>query len=302
MLGDLTGKTALVTGAGSGIGAGIAAVMAKQGASVAIADRNEEWAAGVAEEIGGSAMTVPLDVTDRASVESAVEGVISEWGVLDILVNNAGVAGAPGYSLEGEREEDWDVTYAINVKGVNFCCNAVVPHMKERRYGKIISIASMGGHAPRLMGGAYAASKAAVLRYTKGLAYELASFNINVNVICPRRRVDQIPGGRRYRQADGGPVPGRPRPGADIPRQVRVGRPPRAATDAGGHRQDGGLPGLRGRLQRHRPVRPRRRRSHHKGLTWCSAAPVTGARSGRNLPRSRRVWATLPVALGLWAG
>ena len=185
MLGDLTGKTALVTGGGSGIGAGIAAAMAKQGASVAIADLNEEWAAGIADEMGGSVMTVPLDVTDRDSVESAVNRVVSEWGVLDILVNNAGVAGAPGYSHEGEREEDWDVTYAVNVKGVNFCCNAVVPHMKERRYGKIISIASMGGHAPRLMGGAYAASKAAVLRYSKGLAYELASFNINVNVICP---------------------------------------------------------------------------------------------------------------------
>ena len=185
MLGDLTGKRALVTGAGSGIGAGIAAVMAAQGASVAVADLNEEWAGGVAEEIGGSAMTVRMDVTDRASVESAVQRVVSEWGALDILVNNAGVAGAPGYSLEGEREEDWDITYAINVKGVNFCCNAAMPHMKERRYGKIISIASMGGHAPRLMGGAYAASKAAVLRYTKGLASELAHFNINVNAICP---------------------------------------------------------------------------------------------------------------------
>jgi NAD(P)-dependent dehydrogenase (short-subunit alcohol dehydrogenase family) len=185
MLGDLTGKKALVTGAGSGIGTGIATVMAQQGASVAVADLKEEWANKVAGEINGATLAIRLDVTDIASVESAVQRVISEWGELDILVNNAGVASAPGKSAGGDREEDWDATFAVNVKGVVHCCNAAMPHMKERRFGKIISIASMGGHAPRRMGGAYAASKAAVLRHTKGLAGELASFNINVNAICP---------------------------------------------------------------------------------------------------------------------
>ncbi len=185
MLGDLTGKNALVTGAGSGIGAGIAAVMAQQGASVAVADLHKGRADEVAAGIGRSAMPVRMDVTDSASVEAAVRLVISEWGSLDVLVNNAGVASAPEHSTEGDREEDWDVTFSINVKGVVHCCDAVKTHMKERRRGKIISIASMGGHAPRLMGGAYAASKAAVLRYTKGLAHELAPFNVNVNAICP---------------------------------------------------------------------------------------------------------------------
>ena len=185
MLGDLTGKSALVTGAGSGIGTGIATVMAAQGASVAVGDLNDEWADKVAEGIGGTAIAIQLNVTDVASVESAVQRVVSEWGRLDILVNNAGVGGAPGYTLDVDREEDWEATYSINVKGVVNCCNAAKALMTERRHGKVISIASMGGHSARKIGGAYAASKAAVLRYTKGLANELAPFNINVNAICP---------------------------------------------------------------------------------------------------------------------
>lgn len=185
MLGDLTGKTALVTGAGSGIGRGIAAVLAAQGASVAVTDLNEAWAKGVADEIGVKTLALRLDVTDRASVERAVQSVIAEWGKLDILVNNAGVAAAPNRQSDEDREEDWDTTFNINVKGVVHCCNAAIPHMRERQYGKIINIASMAGHAARRSGGAYAVSKAAVLRYTKGLAFNLAPFNINVNAICP---------------------------------------------------------------------------------------------------------------------
>ena len=186
MLGDLTGKTALVTGAGSGIGRGIAMVLAEQGASVAITDVNEEWASQVAAEISGArTVTIPLDVTDQGSADRAVRSVISEWGGLDILVNNAGVSSAPNRKQGEEREEDWDVTFAINVKGVMHCCNAAIPHMRERNYGKIVNIGSQAGHSPRRSGGAYAVSKAAVLRYTKGLANTLAPHNINVNAICP---------------------------------------------------------------------------------------------------------------------
>ena len=180
MLGDLTGKTALVTGAGSGIGRGIATMMAAQNASVAVSDLHEDWANETAAEINGPrTMVIQLDVTDKASVQAAAQRVISEWGALDILVANAGVGAA------GDTEEDWDRTFAINVKGVVHSFDAVIPHMKERRYGKIISVASMAGHAPRRKGGAYSASKAAVLRHTKGVAVELAPYNINVNVICP---------------------------------------------------------------------------------------------------------------------
>jgi len=186
MLGDLTGKTALVTGAGSGIGRGIAMMLAEQGASVAITDVISERATEVAAEMSGArTITIPLDVTDQESAHKAVRSVISEWGALDILINNAGVSSAPNRQRGEEREEDWDVTFAINVKGVMHCCNAAIPHMRERIYGKIINIASQAGHSPRRSGGAYGVSKAAVLRYTKGLAEALAPHNINVNAICP---------------------------------------------------------------------------------------------------------------------
>ncbi len=185
MLGDLTGKTALVTGAGSGIGRGIALMLAAQNASVAVTDVDEARASEVADEISGTTMARQLDVTDAAAAQRLTESIISTWGALDILVNNAGVGAAPNRTLGADREEDWDVTFAINVKGTVHCCDAAIPHMRERRSGKIITIASMAGHAGRRSTGAYAASKAAVLRYSKGLAATLAPDNINVNVICP---------------------------------------------------------------------------------------------------------------------
>ena len=95
------------------------------------------------------------------------------------------MASAGDRSAGKNRDADWDATYEINVRGVVRCCEAALPHMQERRYGKIVNIASMAGHSARRSGGAYAVSKAAVLRYTRGLAAELASSNINVNAICP---------------------------------------------------------------------------------------------------------------------
>ena len=186
MLGDLTGKTALVTGAGSGIGRGIARMLATQNASVAVTDVDGQSAARISEEITwAKTMAMELDVTDQASVDHAVGNVLDKWGVLDVLVCNAGVSSAPNRVIGQDREEDWDVTFAINVRGVVRCCEAVVPYMQDRNYGKIINIASIAGHAPRRTVGAYTASKAAVLRYTKGLAQSLGPHNINVNAICP---------------------------------------------------------------------------------------------------------------------
>ena len=185
MLGDLTGKTALVTGGGSGIGKGIAVILAGQNASVAVSDIDKGRAAEVAGEIDGKVSALQLDVTDADAVQRCVDRVVSDWGALDILINNAGVGSAPNRIGGADREEDWDVTFAINVKGTVHCCDAAIPHMRERRYGKIVNIASMAGHVGRRSTGAYAASKAAVLRYSKGLAATLAPDNINVNVICP---------------------------------------------------------------------------------------------------------------------
>ncbi|MEX0698416.1 MAG: SDR family NAD(P)-dependent oxidoreductase [Acidimicrobiia bacterium] len=185
MFADLTGKTALITGAGSGIGRGIARALAEQGARLAITDVNPDWAAQVKSELSPDTMDLALDVTDPSSVGAAIYTVLERWGTLEILVNNAGVAADPKRTTPGDREEDWDRTFAVNVKGTVHCCDALVPHMRERRSGRIINIASMAGHAARGTGGAYAASKAAVLRYTKGLARPLSQYQITVNAICP---------------------------------------------------------------------------------------------------------------------
>ena len=187
MIADLTGQRALVTGVGTGIGQGIATILAEQGALVAVSDLDVDMAWRVAEDIGESrALPLELDVTDRESADRAVERVLSQWGNLDILVNNAGVASAPGRRIDGgDREVDWDVTFDINVKGVVHCTEAALPHMRERRYGKIINIASIAGLGARRAPGAYAVSKAGVIRYTQGLAVSEGPFNINVNAICP---------------------------------------------------------------------------------------------------------------------
>ena len=188
MLGNLTGKTALVTGGGQGIGRGIVSVLAEQGARVVIADVSLDGPNEVAKELrskGRVALVVRMDVTDRGSIAAAVREAIGKFGTLDILVNNAGVASAPNTPAGDDQEAHWQVTFLVNVLGTVHCCNEVLPHMKERKYGKIINVASMAGHAPRRSGGAYGVSKAGVLRYTKGLASEVAPLNINVNAVCP---------------------------------------------------------------------------------------------------------------------
>ena len=185
MLGDLTGKRALVTGAGRGIGQGIAVALAEQGAAVAVTDLRAELTQETVAQIEGETLVMALDVTDIASVDDTIGSVISQWGALDILVNNAGGGAPPGAKARENSDDAWDFAFAMNVKSAVHCCDAVIPHMKERRYGKIINIGSTGAHASFARSGPYFANKAAVLRYTKGLARELGSYNINVNAICP---------------------------------------------------------------------------------------------------------------------
>ena len=187
---DLNGKVAIVTGGGSGIGKGISLVLANQGASVVIADVNIENASSVVSELeskGKKGIAISTDVSDKESIESMVNQVISEFGQIDILVNNAGVMGAPDW--DGKRtptDEDWDWALSINLMGVVNVSEAVSPFMKERRYGKIVNVAStaarVGGGGP---GSQYSASKAAALSFTQSNALQLAPHNINVNCICP---------------------------------------------------------------------------------------------------------------------
>jgi NAD(P)-dependent dehydrogenase (short-subunit alcohol dehydrogenase family) len=184
MIADLSGRKALVTGAGTpgGLGGTIAVVLAEQGAQVAVADVDmagaDEVAAGL---VTPGSFAVELDVGSDVSVQRAFAEVGERWGCLDIVVNNAGIGGA----RPGMDESDWDGTYQVNVLGTVRCTEAALPGMRERRYGKIVNVSSISGHSARGSSGAYGVSKAGVLRYTKGLAVEVAAWSINVNAVCP---------------------------------------------------------------------------------------------------------------------
>lgn len=186
---NVSGKVALVTGGGRGIGRGICLVLAKNGADIAVADINLANAEAVAQEVvasGRQSIAVPVDVTDGDSVESMATRVIDRFGRVDILVNNAGVIGAAGWEdREKPNEEDWDFIFDVNVKGIDRVTNAIVPHMRERRYGKIVNIASIAGRRGSERNPPYNVSKAGVISLTQGQALDLAPHNINVNAICP---------------------------------------------------------------------------------------------------------------------
>lgn len=190
MLADLTSKTALVTGGGQGLGLGIATRMAEQGANIVIADLNDENAGNAVEnlkKIGVQAYACHMDVMNQDSISDAVAIATESAGRIDILVNNAGVSGAPGSTGVAWRDEDWDFTWKVNVKGLADVTEAVLPQMRERKYGKIINISSVAAKAARYVTAYYATTKMAVIAYTQALAREYASENINVNAIAPGR-------------------------------------------------------------------------------------------------------------------
>ena len=186
---DVSGKIAIVTGGGRGIGRGISLALARNGADIVIADIIVKNAEGVADEVrslGRRSLAVSLDVSDQESVEGMTAQALSEFGAIDILVNNAGVIGAQGWeSRETPNEEDWDFIFEINVKGIARVTDAISPHMKERRYGKIINIASIAGRQGSSRNPPYNVSKAGVISLTQAQAQGLAPHNINVNAICP---------------------------------------------------------------------------------------------------------------------
>jgi NAD(P)-dependent dehydrogenase (short-subunit alcohol dehydrogenase family) len=186
---DLSDRVAIVSGGGSGIGAGICSVLAGQGAAIAVADLSLASAERVANELaatGARAAAFQVDVTRRGSVSGLVAAVLQRFGQIDILVNNAGVVGAPGWETRDRPgDEDWDLTHAVNLRGVVNFSEAVAEHMKERRSGKIINIASIAGRQGGAQNPPYNVSKAGVISWTQGHAEELAPYNINVNAICP---------------------------------------------------------------------------------------------------------------------
>jgi NAD(P)-dependent dehydrogenase (short-subunit alcohol dehydrogenase family) len=183
---QLTGKTALVTGGGSGLGRAICCGLSEAGARVVAADislPNAEQTVSLVKEAGGEAQAEELDVTKKSKVEGVVERTIRKWGAVDILVNCAGRA-IRGTALD-YSERDWDTIIDVNLKGTFLCCQVVGKHMAERRSGKIINVASIGGFIAYAGSIAYLASKGGVVQLTKGFAVELASFNVQVNAIAP---------------------------------------------------------------------------------------------------------------------
>jgi len=180
----LKGKVAIITGAGSGFGEGIAKRFAKEGAKVAIADINAEGAERVAKEIGSSAIALPTNVTDRSEVDEMFRLTIDAFGSLDILINNAGYTSKNG-SMFDVDEKTFDRIYDVNVKAIYHATLAVAPIFRKNGGGCIVNVASVGANRPRPGLTWYNGSKAAALNLTKGTAVELASDNIRVNAICP---------------------------------------------------------------------------------------------------------------------
>ena len=177
----LAGKTAIVTGGGSGFGAGIARKFAAEGAHVFVVDINGDAASIIADEVGGTAVT--CDVSNAASVNALAKTVLSD-GPLDILVNNAGVTHLPS-AMEDVTEADFDRVFNVNMKSVFLLARAFVPHFKERKTGVILNVASTAGVSPRPRLNWYNASKGWMITATKTMAVELAPDGIRVNAINP---------------------------------------------------------------------------------------------------------------------
>lgn len=192
------GKVAIVTGGGHGIGSAYSRGFAREGARVVVADIDGPAAEQVASEInkeGGHALAVQTDVADMASARAMAKMAFEQSGRIDVLVNNAAVFATIPINRGGFEEIDdaeWDRVMTVNVKGVWYCCRAVIPYMRQRGSGAIINIGSttaLSGPPGRLH---YVASKGAVLAFTRTLAREVGGDNIRVNTLCPGSTLSEV--------------------------------------------------------------------------------------------------------------
>jgi NAD(P)-dependent dehydrogenase (short-subunit alcohol dehydrogenase family) len=183
---ELEQQTAIVTGAGRGIGRAIALELATLGAAVAVVDRDGDAARRTADEVGAAgraALAVTADISRRADIEAMVQQVVDRFGRIDVLVNNAGI-NRRAAALE-ITEESWDATMNVNARGTFFCTQAVLPHMRSARRGVVVNIASQSGKLATPTGVVYGVSKAAVISMTRSLAVAFAGDGIRVNCVCP---------------------------------------------------------------------------------------------------------------------
>lgn len=182
----LQNKIAIITGAGSGIGRGIALAFVKEGAKVVVADWSEDGGKETIKQVEkekGEAIFVKTDVSKTADVERMAKTCLDKFGRVDILVNNAGIYRA--YNLHEMSEEDWDTILSVNLKSVFLGSKIVIPEMLKQGKGKIISITSIAGLVGFAQSGAYCASKGGIIALTKEMALEYAPKKINVNCIAP---------------------------------------------------------------------------------------------------------------------
>jgi len=185
--GRVAGKTAIITGAASGIGKATALLFAGEGASVILADLNESALQEIAEEItklGGTAHFKKTDVSSESQIKNLIDFALEQAGQVDILCNNAGVTG-DFKGINDDDTENWQKVYAVNVLGAMTAIKHACPHMISRNTGAIVNTASVAGIRAGAGTNAYSASKAALINFTQTAACDLGQFNIRVNAVCP---------------------------------------------------------------------------------------------------------------------
>lgn len=194
----LLDRVCIITGGGRGLGRDMARAFAREGAHIVVCGTTEsalDSTAAEIRELGARAITMVCDVSDEDAVGRMVTATLAEFGRIDVLVNNAGIIGPTALVTEVKREE-WDETIAINLTGAFLCARAVLPHMAERRSGKIINISSIAGHKGYPLRIPYSVSKWGMIGLSQTLAAEWGHHNIQVNTISPGpvrgERIDEV--------------------------------------------------------------------------------------------------------------